>query len=245
MMYYTSMVLLLINDKQGAEYMKLKKKAVSNSISNQVYELLKENIINLNLKPGLNISEKEISEKLEVSRTPVREAFVRLAQEELLEIYPQKGTFVSLINLDDVEEARFIREHLEKATVRLACQNWKPNQLQELKNNMIMQSNSIDEKNFDEFFRLDEEFHRMIVEIADKKMVWLTIQRLDSHLKRIRILSLADTHKSDIVVNEHKEILKAIEERNEKKAEQVLWNHLTRLIIEKEELKKTYPQYFS
>jgi len=69
------------------------------STSKRIYHLIKEEIINLNFIPGLNISEKEISEKFKVSRTPVREAFVRLSQEGLLNIYPQKGTFVSLIDL--------------------------------------------------------------------------------------------------------------------------------------------------
>lgn len=224
--------------------MKLKKKVINNSISNQVYEVLKHNIINLNLKPGENISEKEISEKLEVSRTPVREAFVRLAQEELIEIYPQKGTFVSLIDLDDVEEARFIREHLEKATIRLACQNYTSHQLQGVKNNVMMQERSLMEKEFDTFFKLDEEFHRIIVEMSGKKKVWLAIQRFDAHLKRIRMLSLMNDYRVNIVLKEHKEILKNLEERNEGAAQLTLQNHLTRLTIEKEELKQAYPQYF-
>src|SRR5471030_2430341 len=82
------------------------------STSRRIYNLLRQEIINLNLAPGLNISEKDISEKFKVSRTPVREAFVRLSKEGLLNIYPQKGSFVSLIDLSSVEEARFMREHL-------------------------------------------------------------------------------------------------------------------------------------
>ncbi|MBU3181932.1 GntR family transcriptional regulator [Clostridium psychrophilum] len=70
------------------------------------------------------ISEIEILEKFNVSRTPVREAFARLSQEGLISVYPQKGTFVSLIDLLSVEEARFMREHLERAILRLACENF-------------------------------------------------------------------------------------------------------------------------
>ena len=83
------------------------------SARDQVYYWLKEDIMKFRLIPGTHISEKEISGKYEVSRTPVREAFLQLAKEGLLEIYPQKGTRVSLIDLDLVEEARFMRENLD------------------------------------------------------------------------------------------------------------------------------------
>lgn len=238
------MVILLREICGEGIILKLKKKIVSNSISNQVYEELKRNIVSLHLRPGSNISEKEISDQLEVSRTPVREAFVRLAQEELLEIYPQKGTLVSLIDLNDVKETLFIRESLEKATIRLACQNFTLNQLQNLKNNMVMQENSIKNSDFHTFLELDEEFHRIIAEMSQKRKVWSAIQRSDAHLKRIRVLSLTDEYKGNILFNEHKEILEAVEERDEDKAERVLQNHLRNLIIERKELKQAYPQYF-
>lgn len=92
--------------------------------SKKLYQILKEEIIKLHLEPGLNISEKGISEKFNISRTPVREAFLLLSQDGLLDIYPQKGTFVSLIDLDAVEEARFLRECVERAVVKLACKKF-------------------------------------------------------------------------------------------------------------------------
>src|SRR5262249_9041063 len=89
------------------------------STRDAVYHKLKEQILSVELIPGTNISEKEISVQMGVSRTPVRESFVRLSQEGLLDIYPQRGTVVSLIDLELVEEARFMREQLECAVVRL------------------------------------------------------------------------------------------------------------------------------
>lgn len=223
----------------------LNKKVVSNSISNQVYEILRKSVVTLKFEPGLNISEKEIAEKLQVSRTPVREAFVRLAQEELLEIYPQKGSFISLIELEKVEEARFIREHLELATISLACQYADQQQLKALKENLLLQENSVKEKEFNTFFELDEEFHRMLVEISGKKMVWSAIQKLDVHLKRIRVLSLVKKDTLESLVKDHKEILAAVEARNEEEAKQLLQTHLRHVLTEQERLKEEYPHFFS
>ena len=82
------------------------------------YRVLKENIMRLNLKPGESISEIELSEALDVSRTPVREAIVKLSEEKLVDVFPQRGSFVSKINLNLVEEAVFLRELCEKKNFR-------------------------------------------------------------------------------------------------------------------------------
>ncbi|MDD4570194.1 MAG: GntR family transcriptional regulator, partial [Tepidanaerobacteraceae bacterium] len=86
-----------------------------------VVRVLRHNIINFNLKPGQFVSENEIADILGVSRTPVREAFIELSRSSLVEIYPQKGTCISPIDMDVVEETRFMRCVLEKAVARLCC----------------------------------------------------------------------------------------------------------------------------
>ena len=225
--------------------MKLEKKVTNNSISNQVYQLLKEHIINLTIKPGTAISEKEIAEKLEVSRTPVREAFVRLVQDDLLEIFPQKGTQVTLIDLKQVEDARFIREHLEKATLKIACQRIKKNQLLELKKIVSQQIESIKKNQFDKFFQLDESFHQLIVNISENEKVWQAIQREDAHLKRIRVLSLFNEMKSKNIIEEHQKIIEALEQRDDVQALQILEKHVSQLAIEGEILKEEFPTYFT
>jgi len=225
--------------------MKLEKKVVSNSISNQVYQILKENIINLTLEPGTAISEKEISDRLEVSRTPVREAFVRLVQDDLLEVFPQKGTRVSLIDLKEVVDARFIREHLEKATYGLVCQNIQDEQIQELRDNINQQIKSVKEQRFSDFFKLDETFHYSIVKISGNQKVWPAIQRVDAHLKRIRVLSLINEEKSQVIIQEHIEILQALEKRDAVKAIQILEKHVNQLTKEEESLRQKRPHYFS
>ena len=89
----------------------------------QVYQILYESIISLWLKPGQPLREKEICKQLQISRTPVREALLKLADERLIVILDRSGTYVSRINIEDVRESQFIRESMETATVRYAVKN--------------------------------------------------------------------------------------------------------------------------
>lgn len=96
------------------------------SVREYAYRTLRENILKLKLKPGDKISEKEISDTLSISRTPVREAFIRLSQEQLLEVLPQRGTYISKINTSQIAEFRFLRVTLEQAVMKLACEKFPP-----------------------------------------------------------------------------------------------------------------------
>lgn len=214
------------------------------STRDRVYELLKENIISLKLEPGRSISEKEISEMLQVSRTPVREAFVKLTQDGLLEIYPQRGTFVSLIDLRHVEEARFIREQLERAAVRAACERFSPDGLQMLAANLAMQKHSVAEHDYNRLFELDEQFHHLIVVGSGKELIWTVIQHMKVHINRVRMLSLAANYDWDLILQHHENIYEAIERGDEKAADHAMEQHLRKLTFEQDELKYQYKAYF-
>lgn len=220
------------------------RKITKYSIRDHVYEVLRESLISLKLEPGRSISEKEISELLQVSRTPVREAFVKLSQEELLEVYPQRGTFVSLIDLNHVEEARFIREHLERATVRVASETFSKDNVFKLEENIAMQKLSVQEKNFARLFELDEKFHYTIAHGCGKERIWAVIQQMNAHLNRIRMLSLAANYNWDLILDQHERILMAIKDRNPDLAEKVMEEHLKKLTFEQDTLKNEYISYF-
>ncbi|GAE36362.1 GntR family transcriptional regulator [Halalkalibacter akibai] len=214
------------------------------STRDYVYNVLRENIISLKLEPGLSISEKEISEKLQVSRTPVREAFVKLVQDELLEVYPQRGSFVALIDLNHVEEARFIREHLEKAAIGLACKTFSPEHLNRLEFNIHMQKRCVEIKDYKKFFELDEEFHETISEGCGKKRIWGIIQQMNVHLNRVRMLSLTEQHNWEVILRQHEEMIEAIKDQNVKRAKKVIREHLTLVNDNQSQLKKAFPTYF-
>lgn len=220
------------------------KKVKNFSTRDYVYEVLRENIISLKIEPGQHISEKEISELLKVSRTPIREAFVKLAQEELLEVYPQRGTTIALIDLNHVEETRFIREHLERATVRVACENFAEASLIELEANLVMQKRCVEEKNFTKLFELDEAFHREIAIGCGKERLWSLIQQMNAHLNRIRMLSLAVNYDWELILSQHEKILGAIKDQNAVLADKLMEQHLKKLLFEQGKLKQEYRQYF-
>ena len=214
------------------------------STSRRIYNLLREEIINLDLAPGLSISEKEISEKFNVSRTPVREAFVRLSQEGLLNIYPQKGSFVSLIDLSSVEEARFMREHLERAVVRLACAEFPKEKMLKLEMNLKFQEMYMESHDYKKIFGADEEFHELIFAGCNKKNIWATISSVESDFQRIRLLRLTSKLRWDIVYSQHFDICNAIKNKKPDLAEKIMQEHLTMVNFDKDQLKQDFPEYF-
>lgn len=215
-----------------------------NTTSKTIYYKLREEIINLYLEPGTGISEKELSEKYSVSRTPVREALVRLAQEGLVNIYPQKGTIVSLIDLSAVEDGRFLREHLERAVVKEACKEFSPEKILELEMNLKLQKMYIENNDYKKLFEADEEFHKIIFEGSNKKRIWDSINDGSTEFQRIRMLRLEVNHNWDNIYLQHEEIFNAIKNRDTVRAEEVMKDHLNMVTFDKNEVKKIHPNYF-
>ena len=116
--------------------------------SDKIYEVLYENIINIKLEPGTLMSESEISQKFNVSRTPVREAFIRLSNIGLVDIIPQRGTFVCKIDLKRVEEERFLREALEVAVIGEFVSKCSESNILELEGNIKKQELALKEQDF-------------------------------------------------------------------------------------------------
>ncbi|SIR24583.1 GntR family transcriptional regulator [Halanaerobium kushneri] len=215
------------------------------NMKDYVYNVLKENIMNLTIKPGTILRKKEIASEFEVSRTPIREAFVKLKEEGLIDVYPQRGTFVSYIDLDKVKEAKFMREALETKIVKLACEVFPDEKIFDLEANLKVQEMSLQQNNYLKLFEYDNEFHKMLFEGCNMENIWTSIEQISSHLNRMRILSLsADFNRSD-VIEDHQRIINTIRERDSKKALQVMESHISRIKFDQEKLKRDYPDYFA
>lgn len=208
------------------------------------YNTLKAKILNLELEPGTKISEKEIADELNVSRTPVREAFMKLAQEDLLDIIPQSGTIVSLINLEYVEEGRFIREIVEKEIVKLACVNFSEDYRFRLESNLAMQQLCIGQNNFSRIYELDEQFHQILFYGCGKVRSWEMLQLLNSHFNRLRLLRLSRDSNWETIINQHKEIYRLIVNKDAERASEVMADHLQLVVVEQQLIKERFPQYF-
>ncbi|GAA4846902.1 GntR family transcriptional regulator [Paenibacillus vulneris] len=213
-------------------------------IRDYVHSTLKKNIMELRLEPGRFISEKDVIEMLQVSRTPIREAFVKLAQEELIETVPQKGSFISLIDWQHVEESRFIRETLESAVVREACTVLSSEQVLHLQNLINLQQLCAAEKNYERLFELDEEFHKAIITGCGKIRTWNMIQQMSTHYNRIRFLRLASNTDWESILEQHQGLVQAIRDKQEDAAGKIMKEHLSMGDIDKDQLKEKYPAYF-
>ncbi|WP_227939291.1 GntR family transcriptional regulator [Alkalihalobacillus deserti] len=216
-----------------------------NSIRGRVYELLRERIINLELTPGMAISENEVSDMLQVSRTPVREAFLRLSQEGLVNVYPQKGSIISLIDWEQLEEARFMREVLELATISIACKDFPVTYLMELTSNLEEQERCIAEKRYEDFFKFDDQFHSIIYLGCKKARIWNLLQNMMSiNFSRVRILSISEQLNIDKLLSQHIEIVNSIKNQDPIRGEQVTREHLNLIKVDREELFRKFPNYF-
>ncbi|MDS0526438.1 GntR family transcriptional regulator [Clostridium sp. SHJSY1] len=190
------------------------------------YRVLKENIMSLELKPGELLSEIELSEKLGISRTPIREVLMRLKNEHLIEVKPQSGTYVSLIDLDLVHEARFMRFTLEEKVLKLACEKFNEELFVELDKNLYAQQILADmEGGEKEFHKLDNRFHELFFLGVNKSNVWQSILNISTHYNRMRILSQAEDPKRD-VVEQHREFIEVIKNKNIDKVESLISEHM-------------------
>ena len=210
------------------------------------YASLKEKILKLELLPGQKISEKSMSEALNVSRTPVREAFLKLKQLELVDIFSQSGTFVSQIDLEHVHEAGFVRKNIETSIIKIACENFSEDSVITLHGNLSMQELYAAKDNKYKFFELDEAFHKEIYYGCKKWRTWNMIQQMNTNYNRFRLLRLSLTEKLqwDVILSQHKAIYSAIINKDSKLAVEFLDKHLNLMETESDILKKEYPSYF-
>jgi len=211
-------------------------------VSEQIYEALKNGILTVQLLPGASISENTICRHFSVSRTPVRTAIIRLAEEGLIDVYPQQGSFVAPIRLSSIMESHFIRKSLEIAVMREAAKVWSPAMSAEARMIIASQDAAVASKDYDLFYREDERFHRAFSDFANLQGVWNTIQNAKSGVGRfVRLFGNPD-RLPDVVV-EHNSVIDALDAGNTDEAASRLEYHLDKifnLVREKPEQYRPY-----
>lgn len=205
--------------------------------------MLKENIIHLDLIPGTMLSENELAGEMQLSRTPVREALIELSKSGIVEIFPQKGSALSLIDYSMVEEARFMRNVLECAVVELDCDIKVPEILEELEANVQLQEFYLKNRSSEKLLELDNQFHRLLFLMAGKLQIHALMGSITIHFDRVRSMSLA-TVKELKTVSDHRAILDAVRAGDKQSARALMEKHLSRYKIDQEELREKYPGYF-
>jgi DNA-binding GntR family transcriptional regulator len=156
----------------------------------QVYERLRDLIAAMTLAPGLALSEKTLAAELGVSRTPVREALIRLSEDGLIDIYPQFGSFVAPIRMSAVLRAQFVRSALECALAQSAAQRGDMAAIGAVERIIIDQGKAVRASDDAMFFELDERMHEALAVAAGQALVWPIVQQAKTHLDRVRRLLL-------------------------------------------------------
>lgn len=212
--------------------------------SDRILEQLTAAIRALRLTPGSVISETDLAEQFQVSRTPVREAIARLAEVGLVNVVPQVDTRVSLIRLSDVEEAQFVREHLEVAAFKVACRKAQGD-VSTLRAIIHDQQVACDASDLDGFFRADEAMHEHIFAISGFPGAWQAVQRMKLQLDRLRRLSLPDGDVLAELLGEHTLIVDALEQNAVAEGVGHIERHTRRVLVAAPSLRQQHPEYFA
>lgn len=186
-------------------------------ISNQIYMYIRELIINNKATPGTALSENDLASHFNVSRQPVREALTRLSHDELIEIIPQRGTFVSKISVPDLHGICFARSSIEcnaiYESLRLDHAEFSKI-VKKLQNNLIKQKELLhDNMMYIHFLKLDDEFHKLICSFSGNDFAWNMLQNVRANLDRIRFFSLKHISNPEDLISIHEELLQYIENK--------------------------------
>ncbi len=233
-----------ISSDGPAVVMDIHEKGPKTSIGEYVYTLLKDNIINWNLRPGQRISENEIAGIINLSRTPVREAFIKLSRENIIEIIPQKGSYISHIDMDIIDDIWFLRKNIEGPVMKTAAKKMDEKTLALLQDVLRNQHRAMNEKDYRTFFKNDELFHHTIYRAAGRERIWNIIHSYDAQYERLRMLTLYEYNDFDVLYGDHESILRAFQLHDVKTIQQIIRLHLDKMRSDLEGLAEKYPKYF-
>lgn len=201
------------------------------AVGPQLHRILRDRIIRGDMPPGARLSETEIAATYAVSRQPVREAFIKLAEERLVEVRPQRGTFVSLISVPMVTTARFIREAVEADIVRRVAETADDAAVALLEAQVDAQDALATGAPGDAFMSADERFHRTLAELAGQAAVADYLEDLKIQMNRVRHISARQLSRSRLIA-QHREVVRAIRARSPEQAEAAMRRHLREILAD-------------
>ena len=210
-----------------------------------VHNRLRAEIISLKRLPGETISEKEIAAECGLSRTPIREALLRLAEEQLVDIVPKSGTRVSRIPVASLLEAQVARTALEQVNVRAAAGRVQGSDIANMRAMIVFQRERVEAGDSDQFHASDEALHRAIAVAGGYPGIWRMIEQVKLQVDRYRRLTLPQVNRMERVVEEHSEIVEAIADHDVDRAVIAMTKHLEGLGIEDlRPIRELNPDYF-
>ena len=209
-----------------------------------IFRRLHADILSLRLPPGTALQEKRIAEEFGVSRTPVREALLRLSEGGLVDIYPQSGTVVSRVPVGAIPEAVVVRKSLECTTVERATEIATAADIARLEAIIARQKALAAIGDTFGFHEQDEAFHEAISQIAGYPGIWTILKTVKVQIDRARRLTLPVLGRMQNVIGEHQTIFDAIAAHDAPLARERMLHHLSAVIPDVAELRSRYPDYF-
>lgn len=211
----------------------------------QLQESLRERILALELPPGTVLPRAELAERFGVSQTPVRDALLRLAEEGLVDIFPQHATLVSRIDIPTALRAHFLRRALELEIVRELCAAPDPLRqalLARLRVQLSSQARAQAAADYAAFTEADREFHHAMYAALDMHDLWQLTRQRSGHIDRLRRLNLPARGKAAAVIRDHRAIVEAIEARDAARAQDAVRSHLAGTLTFVDEVRRRHPE---
>lgn len=224
--------------------MRIEERRYAETARDYALRILKNNIITMELEPGAMVSENELAAQMGLSRTPVREALMDLAKCRVVDVLPQRGSRIALIDYSLVEEARFAREVLEVAALDPVCERITQADIAQLRQNVRLQTLTQEPGIGDSLslMELDDAFHQMLFRIAQKENTYNMLCGMTIHFDRVRNLAL-NVVKDIKIIEDHQQICEAVAVGDVEKAKAVMKQHLGRVRVDEEAIRSVYPQY--
>lgn len=215
----------------------------SRQVALQIHEILRNRIISMDLAPGTVLSRTSLQLEFGVSQTPVRDALMRLQEEDLVEVYPQYATVVSRIDIANATQAHFLRLSLElEAVLRLTTTD--PEGTAAALSSVLVQQEAVaTPETYNQFDELDRAFHKVLYQRAGIVGLWNTMRRQSVHLDRLRRLNLPMPGKIEAVIRGHRDIIKAVASGAPEVAADMLRQHLSGTLSMVEVMREKYPDY--
>lgn len=191
-----------------------------------VFETIREAIISGDLRPGERLMEVQLAEEMGVSRTPVREAIRKLELEGFVVMIPRKGAYVAGISMKDIADVFEIRTALESLAAGLAAERITEDEMEELERLLVSVAESTESNNLQALVDTDTDFHDIIYKASRNERLVQIINNLREQIQRFRTTSLAHPGRMRKALEEHKQIVEALSERNIALAQTLAQEHI-------------------
>jgi DNA-binding GntR family transcriptional regulator len=212
--------------------------------AHHVFEQLRDKILAVKLTPGTALSRSALQKQFKLSSTPIRDALMRLEEVGLVDVFPQSGTIVSLIDVPLARQAQFLRLSIELEALRKLALSSDAEIVRQLRVTIADQRNSAKDGDLERFNEEDLAFHLILYTAAGIADLWALVRRQSVHIDRIRRLHLPVSGKAGQIIREHSAIVKAIADGDPDRAQSELRDHLSQSLAFSDELRARFPGYF-